>query len=526
MPCVSGTGETAMTPSHYQQAVFDSIEQTIDNLIVEAVAGGGKTSTMLMALARLTDGYQWGGNFRATFVAFNRAIADELKRKIPPGVWAKTFNGIGHGALCRVLSGKTITLDTLKTYRILDDLFGRGEITMQERKHYGAGIQRWVSLAKQAGIGALKPNTLHEWLSIADHFDIDFESTDSRFEPDLERAYAIARQVLIDSSVKAKTGIVDFDDQLYLPILWNVKFWPQDFLFVDEAQDVNAIQRALIQRVLSGRGRLIAVGDTKQAIYGFRGADSDAMSLLQSEFRAKALPLSICYRCDRAIVELAQSVVPQIEARENAPDGCVETLTGYNRSTFQQGDAILCRNTKPLVEMVFQMIRNGIGATIRGREIGTGLIILIDGFVKNTRSTSSHDIVKAIHEYKAREMTKAIAAGKEDKAQNIEDRTETLLIIIEQVECEEHGTCNIHAVIKRIEKLFSDENGMVTLSTIHRAKGLEWDRVFFLDSGLLPSPWARQQWQRQQEDNLYYVAVTRARHALYFIESNQWKERS
>ena len=124
--------------------------------------------------------------------------------------------------------------------------------------------------------------------------------------------------------------VIDFDDMLYLAVKLNARFDPVDWLFVDEAQDTNGIQVEIMSRLqkaeqyvrngdeetsvtsygapprFQSSTRIIAVGDPHQAIYGFRGADSNAMTSIAGRFNAVILPLSVSYRCPKAVVREAQ----------------------------------------------------------------------------------------------------------------------------------------------------------------------------------------------------------------------------
>src|SRR5206468_3822369 len=149
--------------------------------------------------------------------------------------------------------------------------------------------------------------------------------------------------------------------------------------FIDEAQDTNPARRALAKLALKPGGRLIAVGDPMQAIYGFTGASHDAMDLIAAEFDTVELPLSVSYRCARTIIGMAQTIVPYLEAAPNAPDGAVSRLplkTALN--ALKPSDAVLCRQTAPLVSLAFKLIAAGRGCIILGREIAKGLTNLID----------------------------------------------------------------------------------------------------------------------------------------------------
>ena len=95
------------------------------------------------------------------------------------------------------------------------------------------------------------------------------------------------------------------------------------------------------------------------------------------------------------------------------------------------------------------------------------------------------------------------------------DRVACILTIAERLD---ENNRTVPALIARIEALFSEVNGVITLSTVHKAKGREWRRVAILAPELMPSKWARQDWQQKQEENLMYVARTRAiEHLMYLV---------
>lgn len=74
------------------------------------------------------------------------------------------------------------------------------------------------------------------------------------------------------------------------------------------------------------------------------------------------------------------------------------------------------------------------------------------------------------------------------------------------------------ALLAAIDELFADKANAITLATIHRSKGLEANKVVWLNYDFR-SKWARQDWQKQQEKNLCYVAATRAKIELVLIPS-------
>ena len=270
--------------------------------------------------------------------------------------------------------------------------------------------------------------------------------------------------------------------------------------------------------MLKPGGRLVAVGDRHQAIYGFTGADADSMDLIAKDFAAAELPLTVTYRCPKAVVALAHQWVNHIQAHETAPEGRVSEVTlgdilAKPHAMLRPTDAILCRNTKPLIELAYQLIRKGMGCTVEGRDIGQGLIAL----ARKWKVRSLGALADRLERFKETEMQKAIAKGQETKAQSIEDKVDTLTLIIAQTQ--EQGGSDINDLVASINRLFSDDaTGLLKLSTVHKSKGREWERVFILGrSAYMPSQWARKAWQQQQEVNLMYVAVTRAKAELVDI---------
>jgi len=276
------------------------------------------------------------------------------------------------------------------------------------------------------------------------------------------------------------------------------------------------VQRRIVHQLLGDSGRLFAAGDLCQAIYGFRGADSDAMQQFITEFRMTLMPLSVSYRCSQAVVKEAQKYVTapgSINYHPSAPVGSVTLLEQYKPTDFTAADCILCRNTAPLITFAFSLIHREIGCRVMGREIGVNLA----NIVKKVKADRIEDLEQKLVAMRQREVQRALDKGNLSGAAAIEDKYDCLQVFIQ-------NASTIQEVIDNILKLFSDDKkGLLTLATIHKAKGLEWETVFLLDWNLLPSKWARQPSQQQQERNLQYVAASRGKLNLRFIESGQWK---
>jgi superfamily I DNA/RNA helicase len=117
--------------------------------------------------------------------------------------------------------------------------------------------------------------------------------------------------------------------------------------------------------------------------------------------------------------------------------------------------------------------------------------------------------------FRETEVARLMAKGKENSAASLNDKIETLIVLIDGLP----AGSKVEDLRRRIDSMFSDTNGEasknLTLSTVHKAKGREYPTVYLLGrERFQPSPYARQLWQMKQEENLCYVAVTRAKERL------------
>jgi DNA helicase II / ATP-dependent DNA helicase PcrA len=373
---------------------------------------------------------------------------------------------------------------------------------------YGAFCCKLVGLARQSGVGCLVDDEPGVWNDLAALHDMDLDNE----RADFDTAIDFARKLLAWSNDSAS---VDFDDLLYLAVKDGIVLPKFDMIFIDEAQDTNAIQRAIVRKIMKPGARIVAVGDPAQAIYGFRGADSNSLNKIAEDFNCKRLPLTVSYRCPTSVVDFAKKFVTHIEAAPGAPAGAVVNVgTLWNERDFKANDLIVCRTTKPLVTLAFTLIRAHVPARIMGREIGNGLKSLIN----KMNGKGIDGLIAKLEAWTLREVEKALAKGQDSKAEAISDKTDTVMFLISSLT--ENGR-TVPALLALIDSLFADTANAVVLSTIHKAKGLEADRVYWLNSSQCPSKWARQDWQKQQERNLCYVAITRARSELLLIEEKK-----
>ncbi len=490
----------ALSPQ--QEAVTKAIHNS-NSLMVKSVAGSGKTSTGVAAVEGLPT------SVLATAVAFNRRNTEDLKMKMPPHVTCLSFNSIGFRSWIQRAHGAKV--DTKKQYTVRD----RAGIKYENWPQF----PRVMSLLRARGFvppGVQIPaRALVEWHEDNLHYLLDsFDLWPELGVDDPFGFLARALNISIDLSWK---GCIDFDDQLYMPALWDGSFPPVELLVVDEVQDVSPIQRRLIHQILGGKfklpnARILALGDENQAIYAFRGADHTSVARFTEEFSCKEMPLTVSFRCPKAITKEAQKMVPHMEAHPDTPEGLVVEGGSSSEPDFQPGDVILCRNNRPLIKLAFKLIAQHKPAKVLGREIGEQILNLL----KKMKCQRTKPMAAEVAEYAHQECSKLEAKGRRGSAEHLRDRCGALVVL-----CQSLGDRPRKELADLVRMMFSNDISPITLSTIHKAKGLEWNNVYFLDRHLIPSRFATTEEEIQQEQNVAYVGVTRAKQTLTYITSER-----
>jgi superfamily I DNA/RNA helicase len=487
-------------PSEQQADLFNWILTGEGSCVLEAVAGSGKTTTLIKALILMQGTVFFG--------AYNKNIAIEIQNRAPKrdNLTISTMHAAGLRAWRRAARPNLI-IDSNKCR----DIFRAACDKYPEYRQYEGSVLQLVSYAKQAAVGVIKSaDDRSVWLDLIDHFDV--ETLDN------ETMLIKLARTLLAKSVEKDFEIVDFDDMIYAPLVHHVKIFQYDWVLIDEAQDTNASRRALALAMLKRGGRLIAVGDRHQAIYGFTGADANALDLIGEAVTAKKLPLTVTYRCPKRVVEVAQQYVNHIQAHDSAPDGKVASISHADfMKEVSVGDAVLCRFNAPIITIAYALIAAGKPARVEGREIGEGLKSL----AKRWKAKTFDTLLARLDTYCEREVAKYRVKEQESRAAAIEDRVHCLKVIIQRVlESDPQTTNPVQRVCVEVDAIFGngndDKKPTIVLSTIHKSKGREWHRVFWLQAG--QSKWARKQWELDQEVNLCYVAATRAQSELYLTD--------
>jgi hypothetical protein len=462
-----------LVPSSFQEAIYQAGLDTQDNLLIEAVAGSGKSSTLRELSRRLRGSI--------LYTAFNKAIAEDMIAKGISGD-VKTFNGLGHGIMMR--NRPRAKLDARKVPGLIKKIMGDST----EHREHGYSIARAVGLGKGLGLGLAAEPTADDFQAIIDDFGFDIPV---EF---IQDASVICREAFEQSRLDEQT--FDFDDQLWVPISQGWAFPGYDNLLVDEDQDLNPIQHAMIAAM---RSRLIAVGDRHQAIYGFRGACADSTDLLKQQFAMREFPLSICYRCSQSVVLAAQDFCKTIQWREGAPQGEI-TWANEDPGLFSSRHMILCRTNAPLFRAIM--------AKVRAKEPCQVLSSFLDSFynfIRGFKAQTTADLrPKLDHWYeKEREACKT-----RTKLATLTDKYQTAMMLAKEYRTTQE-------ILNLLDRLKDSRQGPI-FATIHKAKGLEHPHVYILRPELLGGFGEMTAEQAQQEQNLHYVAITRAKETLTY----------
>ena len=266
-----------------QNEIFEEIVNGDSDVFVYAGAGTGKTTTIVEASHRANAR-------RMAFLAFNKSIATELEKRLPADVTAKTFHALGFAAF-RANNVKT-KVNTKKTWEIISDILGKDYIA--------APLVKLVSLVKGSMID---PKDVRAIRALIDSYDINFAEG--------EEADGIKAIPAILTIARNQAYHIDFDDMIWIPLVENYNFLALICFLLMKRRTSNEMQRSLIKECVAENGRVVVVGDPNQAIYGFRGADSNSMDIFKSDLEArgreiKDFPLSVSWRCPHTVVKEAE----------------------------------------------------------------------------------------------------------------------------------------------------------------------------------------------------------------------------
>lgn len=453
----------------------------------------GKTFT-LCKLAEMTPPIK-----SSIFLAFNKSIAEELGQRLPRTVKAQTLHSCALSSLCKAFS-LNFSLSDSKNFNLAKE---KMEFKGVHPKRIPGIIMKVCRLYDLMRFN-LVPDDIEAIIALGERYGEDADEELAKRAIELRM---LNKRIADNYFLKGGGGKLpmDFTDMLYYATQYVHKedFKQYNVVMVDEIQDLSPLQYQLIKMLKTPRGRLVGVGDEKQAIYGFQGSNLDTLNAIKNAPNTVTLPLSITYRCARDIVDEACKVFPDgIVAAPGAVKGFVGDGTFKDA---QEGDFILCRNNAPLVDAFITLLRQGKKCTILGKEFGDELVSLIDS-VEDVWGLEQvlENMISKLQKKGVKSPTKCEAYDK------LNEKVNVLLSLYEYFG-------DLETVRSRIYDIFVENASRgITLSTIHKSKGLESDNIYFLEPELLPSKYATTELALYAERCLKFVAITRARKRLIY----------
>lgn len=467
------------TPTKQQNDILDLSTNSNRNIMIRALAGTGKTSTLEMIERRIFTK-------PVLYTVFNRKNADEAKKRMLSTTQVSTFNSLGHRIWSSFIK-RQAKPDPRKMQTQLKQLAEAAKLKATKSQYWENFwlILQGCELAKSIGyIPANHTMAAQRIATLEDLIDL-LDEEPSGFVID------VINNLLAWSISSAFDGHIDFNDQIYMPTLFATTGWPEfPLTMVDEYQDLNKVNHHMIRRLVGNR-RLIGVGDPNQSIYGFRGAMQGGMDCAIEDYDMLTCNLTVSFRCPTKIVEHVWWLVPDFKASRQG--GSVRSIKEL-REVPEEKATFICRNNAPLFAMAIRLLNIGHSVNVAGSELGPKL----QGILQKLGSMDlpQAKVLEAIDEWLAAKEAKGSKSGKDIAA--------CLKVFAQQ------GP-TLASAIAYCEHLFKQE-GTINFTTGHRAKGLEWPVVYHLDPHLIDL-------SDPQDRNLMYVISTRSSNSLVEVAS-------
>lgn len=469
---------TDHAPTEEQEAILAAAKSSKANLMIRALAGTGKTSTLELLERAVPRG-------PILYLVFNKKNADEASRRMLSSTTTRTFNSCGH-RIWAASHSRNLRVDARKTNTILRDIIDNAPRDYRDTlwSVYHEVLQG-VGLAKALGYipGDLYPNAKRLINQTSFHHSLDETPDDLTAD--------LIDTVLSRSIKQSYEGLVDFNDQVYMPALFGGAYPQFPLVLVDEYQDLSPVNHALLKKLV--RGRLIGVGDPWQNIYQFRGAKAAGIEEAVETYKCEGLPLSISFRCPEAIVRNVHWHVPSF--RWFNEGGSVERPSRIDIGDIDDDTTVICRNNAPLLAFAFRLLAAGRSISIAGSDIGPRLIGIMKKLGPETLGRDG--VLESINEWEADKLEK--------ESRSAPDMAACMRVFAKQGK-------TLSAAIAYAEHIFKQQ-GTILLTTGHKAKGLEWTNVIHLD------PWLVRKEPTEANKNLDYVISTRSSDRLMEIES-------
>lgn len=467
-----------LKPTEEQANIVDLVQNTDDNILVNALAGTGKTSTLeLIQAASKTQ--------PILCLAFNKKIAQEMEERFISTTTVRTFNGLGHRIWMKT-QAKNLSLDPKKMQNLFKEHV-KDLTKSAQRAAWDVYFETLAAIAMAKSVGYIPEGKFPQATRLITQ-EAFYDSLD-------EQPTSLCKDLIDDlltASIKtAYEGFIDFNDQVYMSALFGGSFPRFPLVLVDEDQDLSPTNHQMLNKLV--RGRIIAVGDRFQSIYAFRGVKQRGVEALQEAFSMTEADLSVSFRCPQKIVEAARWRVPHFKWIK--PGGIAGGLRNPTLLGLADNSAIICRNNAPLFKLALNLLAAGRSVSVSGSDVGPKIISILRKLGDGEMNKSA--LLSEIESWRESHLAKSSTS-----ANDIAD-------------CMKVFAAYGHSLAQAIsyaEHLFQ-QKGTIRLLTGHKAKGLEFPVVYHLDSWLIGDG--------EQELNLRYVIQTRAMNSYYEITSKE-----
>ena len=540
-----------MELSKYQKEIIDFFKSNPhDNIIVKALAGTGK-STLICLLTEETSTSD-------IYVAFNSSIAEEFSRKINnPKTKVKTLHSLGLAIMNSNLSESTskggigsrntsssgATLDNFKIHKIIDELIYETFGKYDKFEHKIFIKDNYVQLYNLCRLTCTNMSSDSEVEKLVEDYNLFVDYSGNDFSSPLVSTMVTWLEQIDEKSIEEfeTSKVIDFTDMLYITYKklssgeWKVPYYNYyTNIYIDEAQDLSTIQLLMLKFIKRKGGRYIFVLDENQAIYSFAGGNAKSCALIPKLYAPiKEFDLPINYRCPTShLAKVNRDFGIPIQPRPDAPVGSIKTIDKEEIKKYvHAGDLVISRKNKWLSDVILDLAIHGIPIYMEDKE----MVEQIKKLVSSQKAASLYElknklekIIKKYNVQLEKIVKKETEKAEEDTKKMIDvsdtnsriDNINFIKSILSYYSSQPQNKYDKpDDFIRYIDVLLNTKmpSNCVRVCSVHKAKGLEAPQTFVLNEAKVCTD-RRNSWeQNEQEKNLSYISITRAKENLFLV---------
>lgn len=539
-----------------------AVVSTAPLLAVIAGAGSGKTGVLTRRVAHrcftgITDPRH------VVVLTFTRQAAAELRRRLRSIERTHAGRGGDDGKASQGVTAGTfhaVAYSLLRQY--WDDHGRRHPVLIQDRRRL---IGEVLGPRPSSDISTISAEI--DWARARNLSPSQYPSArQSASRRSAATSDDVSRVMSEIAALKRKRGIIDLDDLLTVsletlasdPDFAASTRWKLRHFYVDEAQDLNPLQTALLTAWLDGRDDLTLVGDPSQAIFGFNGADPRLLTDLDTRFPGiEIVRLATNYRCTPEIVAAGVTVLsrgsdPVPDLRSARPAGAPVDIYGFEDENDEargiaaivaamrhhprrwRDVAVLARTNAQLPPIAAALEATGVPVRVVSGQMHDPLrrvLREVEDLPSSHRLAAwSKDVWMDVDADVVDDSVTAEGPDFEDRNGHHEhELRRRVAAAVEEFLLDGGGDGRAFAAWVRANRPFDADEPIdaVELSTFHSAKGREWDQVVVAgcEDGLMPHSSARTPAESHEEIRLAYVALTRAADRLVLTHARHRRGR-